>query len=275
MTNSAVKQRKWLYPVIYVVLFVISMAPLYTEKPYLPQNTQDVLINLFMVAGVPYAAFAPIFHIATLLIVALIFYRPGKMGRLVAGYMGLNYLIIAVTETMGQTAKYGFVVHTGGLIAYIILGITWLVVAAKNDLTPSFKQLALPEYGFLLLAVLAFWAPYTAVNMAVQPRFDPLLLLTSPDYGMTFCFTTPVFLLGLILFYPSVNPFAYRITAFNGLIYGLFNMTHWFNPDTRWMGFLHLPLLILSVYALILPSICKAPKQANNLAQPTPSTGRV
>lgn len=265
MTNSnPIKQRKWLYPVVYVVLFIISMAPLYTEKPYLPQNTQDVLISLFMVAGAPYMAYAPLFHIATLLIVALIFYRPAKMGRLVAGYMGLNYLIIAVTGTMGQTKEYGFVVHTGGLIVYIILGITWLVVAAKNDLTSSFKRLTLPEYGLLLLAVLAFWAPYTMVNTTVQPHFDPLLLLTSPDYGMTFCFTTPVFLLGLILFYPSVNPFAYRATAFNGLIYGLFNLTHWFNVDTRWMGFLHLPLLILSVYALILPKI--KPQRANNRA---------
>jgi hypothetical protein len=261
-TSKPIRQRKWLYPVVYILLFVISMAPLYAEKPYLPQNTQDVIISLLMVAGAPYAAYAPLFHIATLLIVALIFYRPGKMGRLVAGYMGLNYLVIAVTETMGQTEKYGFVVHTGGLIAYIILGITWLVVAAKKDLTASFKRLALPEYGLLLLAVLAFWAPYTVANTIVQPRFDPLLLLTSPDYGMTFCFTTPVFLLGLILFYPSVNPFAYRITAFSGFIYGLFNMTHWFNADTRWMGFLHLPLLILSAYTLILPRISKVPQES-------------
>src|SRR5574339_528444 len=61
------------------------------------------------------------------------------------------------------------------------------------------------------------------------------------------------FLLGMIFFFPYVNPFAYRITAFCGLLYGLFNLTHWFNLDTRWMGFLHLPLLIISLYALILP----------------------
>jgi len=94
-------------------------------------------------------------------------------------------------------------------------------------------------------------------NGVIQPNFDPVLLLTSPDYGLTFCFTTPVFLLGLILIYPNVNQFAFRITAFSGLLYGLFNLTHWFNPDTQWMGFLHLPLLIISIYALILPRINK------------------
>jgi hypothetical protein len=254
------KLRKWLYPVIYVVFVVLSMLPLYAEKPYSPQDTQDVIINLMMRAGAPYAALAPVLHVATLLLAALVFFRPAKTGRLVAGYMGLNYLIIVVTEAMGQTAKYGFVVHTGGLAADVILGVTWLVVAIQNGLTPSFRRLAIPEYGLLLLAVLAFWAPYTMVGTSIQPRFDPLLLLTSPDYGMTFCLTTPVFLFALILFYPSVNSFAYRITAFNGLLYGLFNLTHWFSADRRWMGFLHLPLLILSLYALILPRIAKAPR---------------
>jgi hypothetical protein len=252
------KPPKWFYPVVYLLLFAISMVPLYTEKPHPPQDTQDVIINLMMVATAPYTAYAPIFHFATLSLVALVFYRPKKLGWLVAGYMGLNYLVIAVTETRGQTQKYGFVVHPGGMIAYLILGITWLIVAAKNDFTPSFKRLTVPEYGLFLLALLAFWSPYSVANTTIQPRFDPLLLLTSPDYGMTFCLTTPVFLFGLILFYPSVNSFAYRITAFNGLLYGLFNLTHWFSPDRRWMGFLHLPLLIMSVYALILPKISKA-----------------
>jgi hypothetical protein len=255
-----ISARKWFYPLVYLVLFIISMLPLYTEKPYPPQDTQEVIISLLMVAGGPYKALAPVFHLATLVLVTLIFYRPEKMGRLVAGYMGLNYLVIVITETIGQTQKYGFVVHTGGVIAYLILGITWLVVAAKNDLRPSFRRLTIPEYGLLLLALLAFWSPYRVVNTTVQPNFDPLLLLTSPDYGMTFCLTTPVFLFGLILFYPAVNGFAYRLIAFNGFLYGLLNLTHWFSADRRWMGFLHLPLLIISLYALILPKIAKKPK---------------
>jgi hypothetical protein len=253
--RTPLQQRKWFYPVVYAALFIVSMLPLYTETPYLPQDTQAVIISLLRVADLPYKAFAPIFHIATLLIIALVFYRPGKMGRLVAGYMGVNYLVIAAIESMGRTEEYGFVVHTGGLVGYMVLAIAWLVVAVKNDLKPAFRRLKLYEYAFLLLALLAFWGPYVAVDTTVRPQFNPLFLLTQPDYGMTFCFTTPVFLLGLILFFPSVDPFAYRITAFTGLIYGLFNVMHWFNPDMRWMGFLHLPLLLLSAYALILPRI--------------------
>ena len=44
------KKRRWLYPVIYVLFFVISMLPVYAEKPFAPQDTQDVIINLLMVA---------------------------------------------------------------------------------------------------------------------------------------------------------------------------------------------------------------------------------
>ncbi len=249
----------WKYILLYGFLFLVNALPLITEKPYQPQDTQDVIINLLMVSTEPYKPYGPIFHIATLLIVFAILWKPGKMGRPVAGYIGANYLIIAAAQTMGQTQKYGFVIHLSALITMILLGITWLVVAFRNDIHPAFRKPTLPEYGLIALALLAFWGPYTVMDGTIQPAFNPLLLLISPDFGLTFCFTTPVFLLGLIFFHPQVNQFAYRFTALCGLIYGLFNLTHWFNPDTRWMGFLHLPLLIISLYALFLPRFSRPP----------------
>lgn len=83
--------------------------------------------------------------------------------------------------------------------------------------------------------------------------FYPLLLLTSPDFGLAYCFATPVFMFLLILFYPNVNAFAFRISAFIGLLYGLFNLSHCFHPGMAWMGALHLPLLVISAVALFLP----------------------
>lgn len=255
MRKPSLEQPKWLYPLIYGFLIVVSLLPSYAEKPYPPQETQDVIVNLLMVAVAPYAAYAPGFHLATLVIILLVFRKPGKMGRLVAGYMGVNYLVIALAQSMGQTQKYGFVVHIASLATMLLLGGVWMVVAFRDDIQPAFRKLDLPEYGLLALAFLTYWSPYAVTGGVVHPDFNPLLLVTSPDYGLTFCFTTPIFLMGLILFYPKVNQFAYRITAFSGLLYGLFNLTHWFNPDTRWMGFLHLPLLILSTYALFLPKV--------------------
>jgi hypothetical protein len=66
--------------------------------------------------------------------------------------------------------------------------------------------------------------------------------------------------MGLILCYPSVPSFAFRITAINGFIYGLFNLSHWFNPDRVWMGALHLPLLLISLYAILYPWIYSSAK---------------
>jgi len=249
------KSTKWLYPLIYMGIILINIIPSYAELPYSPQDAQDVIINLLMVAIQPYHAFAPIFHIATLIITFGLLWQPARMGRLVAGYIGCNYLVIGLAQSMGNTEKYGFVVHIAALTTVLFLGVTWLVAALRNKLQLTRQKVRLPEYGLLLLAILAYWGPYRAVDGMIEPYFDMRLLLTSPDYGLTFCFTTPVFLLGLILFRAQGSQFAYRITAFSGLLYGLFNMTHWFNPDTWWMGFLHLPLLIISAYALLLPRI--------------------
>jgi len=246
------RRRKWLYPVVTVVLVLISFLPLYTDIPYAPQDTQDVITSLLRVSIGPYRHLGPVFHVATLLIVVLIAALGRRMGRLLAAYMGLNYLIIAVTQTMGTTESYGFVVQTGAMVAAALLGVVWIAVAVRGTLAPSFKGVPAWRYLLLPLALLAFWAPY---DSNVQPDFSPMLLLTSPDYGLTLCLTSPVFLFLLVLFYPKVDGFAYRVTAINGLIYGLLNMTHFLNPQLRWMGVLHLPLLIISLTALLLPRI--------------------
>lgn len=261
MDSKMKKRTNWKYILVYLLLILVNILPLITEKPYQPQDTQDVIINLLMVSVLPYQAYGPIFHIATLLILFAILWKPGKMGRLLAAYIGINYLIIAAAQTMGQTEKYGFVIHLSALVTMLILGITWLFVAFRNDIQPVFKRPSLLEYVLIALALLAFWGPYAVTDGTIRPNFDLLLLLTGPDYGLTFCFTTPVFLLGLILLHPNVNQFVYRITAFSGLLYGLFNLTHWFDPGTRWMGFLHLPLLIISIFALILPRLKRQPLQ--------------
>ena len=95
------------------------------------------------------------------------------------------------------------------------------------------------------------WAAYQVVNDPVMMDFYLGRVLTSPDYGMAFCFTAPVFLYLLYILYPNVSIVLYRITAYAALLYALFNLSHWFNADTRWMGFLHVPLLVFSIAGLV------------------------
>ena len=115
------------------------------------------------------------------------------------------------------------------------------------------------SFRVLPFAIISFWSPYHVKENVVLPDFNPILLLTSPDYGLTFCLTAPVFLYLLYILFPRVNMPVYRITAFNGLLYAVFNVAHWFNPDTHWMGVLHVPLLIISLAALIQTRTRKKP----------------
>ena len=251
MTHKTLTQRKWFYPVIYGALIILSMLPPITQVSYDSRNTQDVIMSILMVSITPYEAWGWAFHVATIAVIAPAVFRPKIAGRVLAAYFGVNYLLIAALQTNAVTEKYGFAVQTGALVATGLLGLLWIWVAWKDRLQASFK--GVPRWRWILfpLALLVFWSPMALQGDKVVPNFDPLLLLTSPDYGLAYCFLTPVFLFLLILFYPNVDVFALRVTAFNGLLYGLFNLTHWFDPNMVWMGVMHIPLLVLPVTALL------------------------
>lgn len=252
MTRKNLTARRWFYPAVYGLLVILSMLPPITQVPYDPRNTQDVIMNILMVSIQPYRSWGWAFHVATLAVIALAVLRPKVAGRVMATYFGVNYLLIAALQTNADTEEYGFAVQTGALVATALLGMLWLWVAWRNRLQASFKDVPLWRWTMLLLALLVFWSPIALEGSKIVPNPNPTLLLTSPDYGLTYCFMTPVFLFLLILFYPRVDRFALRVTAFNGLIYGLLNLTHWFNPDRVWMGVMHVPLLVISLVALLI-----------------------
>ena len=259
MNWHKVASRKWFYPLIYFLLILISFWPPYTQKPYDPRNTSDVILSILKISIQPYAAWGWLLHVATLGIVILAIFKPDNTGRLMAAYFGINYLVIAIIQNRTVTENYGLAINIGALIAEVLLGVIWLWVAWKDRLQISFRRV--PDWRWMLipLALLVFWSPLAVEGTKVIPNFDPLLLLTSPDYGLTYCFMTPVFLTLLILSYAKVDGFVIRVTAFNALIYGILNLTHWFNPDLVWMGVMHLPLLITSLIALFLPQLTQKP----------------
>jgi hypothetical protein len=252
VTRKNLTARRWFYPAVYGLLVILSMLPPTTQVPYDPRNTQDVIMNILMVSIQPYRSWGWVFHVATLAVIGLAVLRPKVAGRAMSTYFGANYLLIAALQTNADTEKYGFAVQTGALIATALLGMLWLWVAWRNRLHASFKDVPSWRWILLPLALLVFWSPITVEGSKIVPNLDPTLLLTSPDYGLTYCFMTPVFLFLLTLFYPRVDLFALRVTAFNGTIYGLLNLTHWFDPDRVWMGVMHVPLLVMSLVALFI-----------------------
>ena len=245
-------ERKWFYPLVYFLLVIVAFLPLYTERPYDPRQTSQVFFEVLQRSIQPYAAWGWVFHLITLGVVALALWRPAAGGRALALAFGLNYFVIAATQTQAVTPNYGFTLLTGALIACVLQGSLWLWAAWKGEVFFSWGAIPAWRWLFLPLALLVFWAPMQLQGEVVLPDFNPLLLLTSPDYSFAYCFVTPVLLFLLMLAYPKVNRFAFRVTALNGLLYGLFNLNLWSNPATRWLGVLHLPLLIISLAALLL-----------------------
>lgn len=265
MKTKRLTERRLFYPVIYGALLILSMLPPITKVPYDPRNTTDVIMSILMNSITPYGSWGWVFHIATLAVIGLAAFRPKIAGRVAAAYFGVNYLLIATLQTNAITETYGFAVQTGALIATSLLGILWLWVAWKDKLQASFVDVPAWRWSLFPLALLVFWSPIGFEGTKVVPDFNPVLLLTSPDYGLAYCFMTPVFLFLLILFYPDVNPFAFRVTAFNGLIYGLLNLMHWFNPDRVWMGVMHIPLLVIPLIALLMPILSRRNTQKADL----------
>ena len=51
---AMLSQKNFFYPLIYALFLIISFLPPITQKPYSPENTQQVIIELLMVAIKPF-----------------------------------------------------------------------------------------------------------------------------------------------------------------------------------------------------------------------------
>jgi len=247
------EDHKFFYPIVYLLLIVISFLPPIATRPYPPQETPTVIMQALQYAIPPNLHWwGWALHLATILLIIMIAFEVRNVDTWFSLYFGFHHLIIACAQSTARTPDYGSVVLLGPLVANLLLGIMWISTIGSRMLAASFQDVPRWRWFLLPLALLVLWSPLAFDGQRVIPDFDPLLLVSSPDYALTYCFMTPLLLFMLILFFPRVPMFAFRVTAFNGLLYGLFNLTHWFNPGTLWLGVLHLPLLILSLLALIL-----------------------
>jgi hypothetical protein len=69
--------------------------------------------------------------------------------------------------------------------------------------------------------------------------------------ALAFCPMTPVFLTLLVLSRRGVNRVVLRVTAMVGVIIGCYNMGNFASDTGFYVGLYHLPLLGMSIYALL------------------------
>ena len=244
--------RKWWFFALFVLMqFTI---PPYASKGYKFPEEWGLIVSQALSRAVIYSypGLFPVFKIIPIiLLIGIIIFR-NKLRRVFSIYVGISYVLFAFGQGTAITERYGTAVCTITVIMFSIVAAFWAweVWIAKNDFTP--RKLALWRYWVVPPALLAFWYPLNWQTF--QPDFNPLYLFTNVA-GVTFCMMTPVYVGLLTLRWPKVNIATLRVTSLVGVIIGFYNMLTNFamRPGRLWWnGVLHIPLLVISLYGLII-----------------------
>lgn len=188
-----------------------------------------------------------IWQTVTIFFLCMAFALKGKFARSFMIFAGVSYLLYTVIQNVAVTERYGLSIVTGNVILMGLTAFVWFRDAVQGKTDLAFANLGKRTWWLLLPALFCLWWPLDMV--AVKPSFDPALLFTGGS-AMAYCAMTPVFLIILMLNKPDINLVTYRVTAMTGTIIGMWNMASFGDPRLMWLGIYHLPLLLLSVYAL-------------------------
>lgn len=241
--------------VILVVLLICSFLPVLATSPFSQQDSSLVIKEVLMKTSVAYLWLSPIVHVFTVVLLVALYFYGSRVGRVADGFFAILFLFIAFSNHIAVTDNYGLAVVAGNLIPILIVGLFWIWEVYRHQNNYVFERLPAWRYWVLPFAFLAFWSP---VDAQLNPDFNPLLLLTS-SFGVMYCPTTPVIVAFLTLIYPRVNAYVLRTTSFVGLIMGLFNVMSYFTMPgyTLWNLVLHTPLILISLYSLLIPILVK------------------
>ncbi len=239
--------RRWWWKVIAVVLLFM---PPYAELPAPPQQTPELIAS---VLRAPLAYYSPLAYGGAKVLFAVL-----ALGLAVAKecyatifsyYVGLLFLAIAVFQTTAVTPSYGFVYIAGNSLLSLAVGMAWLVQGRSSERLDR-RTLVGPHAPWLAgLALLAFWFPVDATGH--YPSFTMVKLLLGESV-VTLCMLLPVASVIVLLLSDRANRATLSVTGFVGLLFGLLNLVTWFviNRGMWWMGILHMPLLVISVFLL-------------------------
>jgi hypothetical protein len=235
-------RRWWFYLLLFIIPFFI---PFYTATGHAPQEVGNVINEVLIHALIPFRPFMPALKIIVALSIIALFIYGNRIGKIFTLFMGVNFFTIAFVQSIAVTEKFGLAIITPNLIWFSIVGLFWLWEAKLGKTDFTFYKQPLWKYWVIPLAILAFWAPLTPWN------FNPIYLLTS-DSPLAFCLMAPIYLAIFSFVYPKVNFPALRVTSFIGSCIGIFNMAGVFIGWGLYHGFIHIPLLAISLYCFVI-----------------------
>ena len=241
-------KKWWLYLLLLLLFFIPSQA----SRDFDPRESMDligqVLSNPLIYA---FPLLMPIAKLIPAVLIGGVMIFGNRMRRAFNVYVALLYIALAIFQTTAVTDRYGLVVITGNLALVLVVGLLWVweVIVERHNFAPRRRRLW--KWWVAPVAAVALLAPVDASTMT--PDFSPVRLLSN-EAGLTCCMMTPVVLAVLTLFHPTVNLAVLRVSSFMGMLLGAVNMIVWFfvEPWGWWMGVMHIPLVVISVYGFVL-----------------------
>ena len=242
--------RKWWFFLLFILL---QFMPSYTSIP-IDMSQMGLVIGEALSNALVYnlQSIFFIFKIIPLVLILAIPFLKQRISPIFSFYAAISYVLFATLQSIAFTETYGLVIVLTNFIMFILVGIFWFweILVQNNEF--SSPTLSPSTVWAIPLAALAFWYPLNTTTML--PDFNPIWIITN-EAGLAFCMMTPVYLAILIIYYPNVNIATLRITSIVGVIIGFYNFLLnfiWYYESLFWNGVFHIPLIVISIYALIL-----------------------
>ena len=241
-----ISTRWWFFALL---LLAQTLLMPFASRNFAPQDIGR--ISPATLAGAPQMQLGDwniLFQSVSLLFLFLLLVFRNRVRTLFNAYVAVSYLAFAFIQNVAFTEQYGFSVVTVNLVMFLFVAYVWIREALRPQGSYDFGNFRWKYAWMIALALFAYWCPFT---LRGEADLNPLHFFTH-NTATAFCLTTPLFLTVLTLNLPQVNVVTYRITALVGFIIGCYNMGSFFNPGTVWLGFVHLPLLLISLYCAVL-----------------------
>lgn len=249
MQKKPLGQTIWFKVFLTVLVFI----PSYAQQPYDPANTTDVIAAVMaspIIASVSWLL--PIAKLMLLAAVVLPILYDRFAHRFLLGYYALILFFVGILQNMSFTEEYGFVWIIGNNLVLFAVLIICFIDVIKNRTKIARDNLVKGRLWIAIPMLLAFLMPYSIDSAnKIVPSFTLSVLVN--EAGVTYCMITPVVIGIMLLFSREVHKPTLSLVSYVGLLFGLLNMVTWFGVQFNnwWMGILHLPLVILSLYGLL------------------------
>ncbi len=245
-TDKIILSRWFLFSMLLMALIL----PPFASKGFIPSEIGNIVATTLSNSFVKYLVpFSFIFQFIALLFFVVMIIRKSEGRAFFLVFVGSTFLIASFVQNIAITEKFGLSFIVSNIILMLLTALIWFRDIKKGGTKFSFENITRKNSWLIAVALFCFWWP---MNFSGNPDFNLLHFFTGHvAQAVQFCPMTPIFLIILILCKPTISLPVYRMTAISGTLIGFWNMMNFFNPSTIYVGIYHLPLFLISLYALI------------------------